>query len=356
MAYTAIDDPSAYFKVQLYTGNGSGGHAITFDDTDTNMQPDLVWIKTRSNSSNHQMHNSLTSETYHYLRPNADVAEITSNSDALTAFGSDGFTIGNDGVINENNYTYVAWCWKGGTTSGISGSGDITPSAYSFNQTSGVSIIQYTGTLSSSGTDTVLHGLGAVPKFFITKQRNSTSVWYVWHTGLTSINYRLNLNANATPADGSGNGSMSNPTSTVIDTNHGGGLNESSQTYQGLIFAEKQGFSKFGTYTGNGSDLFMYLGFRPALVLIKKTSATADWQNIDNKRGDGNGNAAHRLLWASTSDAESPDYEQDLLSNGFRIKHGGEGNHRNEAGATYIFAAFAEQPLVNSNGVPCNAR
>ena len=355
MAYTTIDDPEAYFQVKTYTGNGSADHAMTFDG-DTNMQPDLVWIKTRSNSSNHQMHNSLTSETYHYLRPNADVAEITSNSDALTSFNSDGFTIGSDGVINENNYTYVAWCWKGGTTSGISGSGDITPSAYSFNQTSGVSIIQYTGTLSSSGTDTVLHGLNAVPKFFITKQRNSTSVWYVWHTSLTSINYRLNLNDSPAEADGSGNGSMSNPTSTVIDTNHGGGLNESSQTYQGLIFAEKQGFSKFGSYNANNNvdGPYIHLGFKPAFLLIKEYNNSEAWILWDNKRDPYN--EVQKTLVPNNNNAEdtsSTNDDIDFLSNGFKIRCT---SYINNSGGKYAYVAFAEAPFVNSNGVPCNAR
>ena len=353
-AYTTIDDPSAHFKVQLYTGNGSGGHAITFDDTDTNMQPDLVWIKTRSNSSNHQMHNSLTSETYHYLRPNSDVAEITSNSDALTAFGSDGFTIGSDGVINENTYTYVAWCWKAGGSSSSNGDGSLT-STISANATNGFSICKWTGTGSAL---TVGHGLGAAPELIMMKTLEETNNWLVYHHKKSSnpeTDY-LYLDTNAAIADYSVWNDTS-PTSSVFSVGAWTG-NDDGGDMIAYCFKSIQGFSKFGSYTGNGNanGPFIYLGFRPAFVLIKKVNATADWQNIDNKRGDGNGNEAHRLLWASEDDAESADYPQDLLSNGFKFYHGGEGNHRNESGQLYIYCAWAEQPFVNSNGVPCNAR
>ena len=353
MAYTTIDDPSAYFKVQLYSGNGtaiaSGGNVITFDDTDTDMQPDFVWYKERSSTSGHHLHDSVRGVTKK-VSTDSTAADNT-NTETLTSFNSDGFTVGSAGGSNQSGQTYVAWCWKAGTTSGITTNGDtdVTPSAYSFNQTSGVSIAKW-----SSAAGQVAHGLGKKPQFIMTKRLDAVGSWKTYHEVVDATDF-IKMNDNAARED---NDTVWNDTEPDTVNFTVGSAFGSSDDYISYSFTSIQGFCKLGSYTGNGNadGPFIYTGFRPALVLVKKISATADWQNIDNKRGDGNGNEAHRLLWASTTDAESADYPQDLLSNGFKFYHGGEGNHRNESGQTYIYCAWAEQPFVNSNGVPCNAR
>ena len=183
MAYTAIDDSSAYFKVQLYTGNGSANHAITFDDTDTNMQPDLVWIKNRSQNDGHCIFDAARGAT---KLLDASVADgETTDADTLDSFASDGFQVDADVKVNTNTESYVAWCWKGGTTSGIDTTNTtITPDAYSFNATSGVSIIKYDGNGTAGAK--VAHGLGAIPEVVIIKTAGSSNSWAVYHHKNTS--------------------------------------------------------------------------------------------------------------------------------------------------------------------------
>ena len=354
MAYTTIDDPSAYFKVQLYTGNGSGGHAITFDDTDTTMTPDLVWIKTRSNASNHQLHNSLTAETYHYLETSTTDVLATTNSDALTAFGSDGFTIGSDGVINENTYTYVAWCWKAGTTSGKSTTSEtITPSGYSINATSGFGVFTWSG---SGSNGTITHGLGGdVSKgMIIVKRLNSTAGWQVYHQG-TGATHTIYLNSTAVADDSDTVWNDTAPTSSVFTLGTNAGTNASGGTYVGYVFAPKQGFSKFGSYTGNGNadGPFVYTGFRPAMLFVKNTaSGSTNWYMYDDQRLGYN--VDNNAIYPNTTAGDQTDDDIDILSNGFKPRNTDAGH--NGSGNTIIYAAWAKAPFVNSNGVPCNAR
>ena len=352
MAFTTIDDPEANFQTVLYTGNGST-QSITLPG-DTNMQPDLVWIKTRSNSSNHQVHNSLTSETYHYLRPNATTAEITSNSDALTAFNSDGFSLGSDGVINENTYTYAAWCWKGGTTSGITTDGNttITPSSYSFNADAGFALLKYSGNGTAGAK--VAHGLGKVPKFIVTKRQDEgAESWTTFHAGIGSTKF---VNFNSTSAAGTATNRWNDTDPDTVNFTLGseGSVNASSQPLYAWCFADVQGYSKFGSYTGNGNadGTFVYTGFRPAWVLCKKSSSTGNWNITDTKRNTGNPHG--KQIEINSDGAEFDNERLDILSNGF--KHRASGSDLNGSATSYIYVAFAEAPFVNSNGVPCNAR
>ena len=342
--YTTIDNAGAYFNPVLFTGNAS-----TQSITDVGFQPDWTWLKTRVGTSDHQAFDAVRTATYR-VSPNTTSAQ-TQETASLTSFDSDGFSIGNYYPFNSSGADIVAWNWKAGTTTGI-GSGDITPSSYSFNTTSGFSIVAYAGTLTGAGTATVPHGMGIAAKMVITKDLGQVANWFVQHTSLTTPSYKLNLDSNAAEADGSSNGTMSAPTSVVFDTNWGTGLNDSGQTYIGYVFADVQGYSKFGSYEGNGNvdGAFVYTGFRPAMVIVKSMDSTSDWHLADNKRLGYN--SSNSQLFPSTSAADNTTEAMDLLSNGFKLRIVGDPN----VAETFIYMAFAEAPLVNSSGVPVNAR
>ena len=340
-AYTTIDDPSAYFKVQLYTGNGtaigSNGKVVTFDDTDTDMQPDLVWIKDREDTYSHVLTNSVSGATK-YLNSNGTAVETT-NTETLTAFGSDGFTVGNFAGVNINTTTYVAWCWKESAAAGFD-------------------IVTYTG----NGTDDtdISHNLSAVPKMIIIKNLSAADAWQVYHhknTAAPETDY-LVLDTTAATADAADRWSDEAPTSSVFTLGDGDEVNTNTENYIAYCFSEKQGFSKFGSYTGNGNadGTFVYTGFRPAMIIFKQSSASGEkWYMFDSKRNPFN--LTNELLMANVSDAESVNTTGapiDILSNGFKIR--GTDAAGNASGSTYIYMAFAEAPFVNSNGVPCNAR
>ena len=354
MAYTAIDDPTAYFKVQLYTGNGSANHAITFDDTDTDMQPDLVWIKNIDALDSHCLFDAVRGATK-VMHTDTNADEDT-DTDTLDSFTSDGFQVDADDKVNTNTEDYVAWCWKAGTTSGINATGaDITPSAYSFNQTSGVSIIKYSGN-STSGAE-VAHGLAAVPHLMIIKNIDYSSGegWQVYHQKNTAApeTDALALHDNGATQDQASRWNDTAPGSVLFTLGNDISVN-TGYTYLGLIFSEKQGFSKFGGYTGNGNadGKFVYTGFRPAYVLSKRTNGAADWMLLDSKRLGYNPD--NNPLFPDGSGADSDVNVMDILSNGFKLR--ATSVDINGSGDTYIYAAFAEAPFVNSNGVPCNAR
>ena len=353
-AYTTIDDPEAYFQTVLYTGNGST-QSITLPG-DTNMQPDMVWIKVRNNTFNHYIFDAPRGVNQ-YLKPNQGAAEADGDPDHLTAFDSDGFSLGGTAGVNYNTATFVAWCWKAGTTSGIGTSGqDITPSAYSINTTSKFGIYAYGG----NGTDDsqINHGLGVAPKFIIQKVRsNGDQDWHVFHAKNTSApetDY-LYLNSTAATTDRVESWSDELPDTTDITLGTSNDGNQSGQTFIMYAWGEVQGFSKFGSYTGNGNadGTFVYTGFRPAYLLIKRTDATENWIIQDNKTSPYN--PTHDFLQAdSPSIPTAGGTPIDLLSNGFKPRT--TSVYSNTSGGTYVYAAFAEAPFVNSNGVPCNAR
>ena len=340
MPFTEIDDPSAYFKVQLYTGTGSS-HAITFNDTDTEMQPDLVWNKSRVDAYSHNFCDSVRGVTK-MLEGETTAAEST-NTNAVTAFGSNGFTVGSDNGNNKSSSTFVAWCWKESATSGFD-------------------IVTYTG---DGSTRTVSHSLSAVPKVIICKSRGNTDGstsaarnWNVYHAGIASDAETDAIFLDLTNAASDDNGPWNDtaPTSSVWSMGNHDGTNLSNLTYVAYLFAEKQGFSKFGKYTGNGNadGTFVYTGFRPAFTIIKKTNNTQAWIMWDNKRNDFN--IVNHDLQANDSAAEGTASTTicDYLSNGFKLR--GSGAPVNASGDSFIYMAFAEAPFVNSKGVPCNAR
>ena len=351
-AYTTIDDPSAYFKVQLYTGNGSGSRAIAFDDTDTNMQPDFVWIKTRSFSDNHEVYDSVRG-VQKRIMSNDSGAEET-RSQGLLAFSSDGFTVGTSDGVNKNTETYVAWNWKAGTSftndASATGIGTID-SAGSVSDVAGISICTYTGTGSNA---TIRHGLSSAPHVILCKQRSATQKWIVYNKSAGATN-TLHLDTNETLQDNSAFNDT-DPTTSVFSVGTIVNSNASSGTYVAYCFSPIQGYSAMGKYTGNGSSTsppFIFTGFKPSFVLLTCTNETDDWFLHDNLR-DGY-NDDNEYLRPSIPDAEGSNVNRiRLLSNGFSCPTTDKSH--NKSGNSYVYLAFAESPFVNSKGVPNNAR
>ena len=348
-AYTTIDDPEAYFQVKTYTGNNST-NAQTLDG-DTDMEPGMIWFKRRDSSANHSLFDAVRGVTKR-LATNT-TGNDTTVSDALTSFNSDGFTLGNDAsnYINYNTATYVAWCWKAGTTSGLSG-GTITPDAYSFNATSGTSIVKFEGNGSVGAT--VVHGLGAVPKMIIIKGTDLyVNNWQVYHVGGGNTG-NLVLNNTDAFADDDSRWNDTTPSSTVWTMGSGATLNYDGRTFVAYVFADIQGFSKFGSYKGNGDadGPYIFLGFRPALLITKRTDSTGDWLMYDIKRDGFNDQNDYLKVNATT--AEQADVDIDILGSGFKIRN--TSNDGNNSSGTFIYMAWAETPFVNAEGVPGTAR
>jgi hypothetical protein len=350
-----IDKPNLHFETKLYTGTGS-----SLAISGLNFAPDLVWIKIRSSADSHALYDSVRG-VQEILQSDRTNAEIT-QTNGLSAFDSDGFTIGDNGQINTNTSTYASWNWKAGTSftndASATGIGTID-STGSFNNDSGFSIVSYTGNATDNAS--VKHGLNTAPKMVIIKDLSDTSVWGVWHQGLTNGGYRLTLNTNAAQTDDSafiGGGDRAIPTSSVFFLGSGGGGNGANANIA-YCFAPKQGYSKFGSYTGNNNanGPFVYTGFKPAFIMMKSTSTGGDnaysWSMFDNKRSSYNIERA--MLKANLSAAEytsGSNADVDILSNGFKMRS--SPNETNGAN-TYIYMAFAENPFVTSTGVPAQA-
>ena len=343
-AQTDDDIPTKQFDVTTWTGNSSS-RTIT-----TNMQPDLVWIKSRSNANVNELYDSTRGATKR-LQSNATNAEDTRSSE-LTGFSSSGFTLGSStfGGTNYNSYTYVGWSWRanGGTTASNT-DGDVTSTVQS-NTKAGFSIVQYVGNRSSAGTSTVGHGLGGVPDMFITKPTSHSGRWYVWHTGMSGASYMLELNTNSAEQDKSANGSMSLPTSTVFDITYTEGLGENGETHIGYFWRSIEGYSKFGKYTGNGDadGPFIYTGFRPRLIFVKRIDSTASWYAWDTARSTFN-KIDDYIEWDQNTPEETGYAGQayDFLSNGFKAR--GNNNIGNSTGGTYIYGAWSDVPFKYNN-------
>jgi len=360
MAYTTIDDPSAYFQTALYTGNGST-QSIT-NDGNSNLQPDLIWAKNRNDAYDNVLGDS-TRGAGLTLISNSTSAEVNEGTNALTSFDSDGFSLGgNSGGWNFSAKTYVARQWKanGGTTSSNT-SGTIT-STVQANTDAGFSIVTYTGNGSSS--QTIGHGLGVTPDIVISKSRDSSYTypqWYVYHKDL-STNYFLMLNQTNAELNGNGNYYVdSSFSSSVFGVgNDIYGPNVNGDDYIAYCFAEKQGYSKFGRYEGNGYNTgsYIYLGFKPAFFMVKSKSNTSNWLILDSKRDPNNfgtpgGTGTHRLF-PNLSNAEDVSEAYDFFANGFQPRN--SGSLANIGAQEYVYMAFAENPFVTSTGIPTTAR
>ena len=352
MAYTTIDNPELFFQVKTYTGTGSAV-SITLDGSE-DMQPDWVWIKNRGNSARHMLYDVIrgVQETLFSDLTNAE----TAGAGHLTAFNSDGFSLGDNsgtGSSNGSSETYVAWCWKAGGSASSNSNGSIT-SSVSASSTSGFSIATYTG----NGTDnaTFGHGLSSAPEMVWLKQRNSTGNWRVGATPMdSSFDEVMNLNLSNAKASASTIFSAVAPNSTVVTLGTESDANGSSNTFVAYSFHSVQGYSKISKYTGNGSSdgPFIYCGFKPAWVIVKRLAGVNQgWYMWDNKR---NGfNRRNYNLEANDDAAEDDGNERiNLLSTGFKWIV--NDTIVNNSGTEYLFMAFAESPIVNSNGVPNNA-
>ena len=366
MAYTDIDNPELYFQTKLYTGNG-GTQSITLDGS-KNMQPDWTWIKKRNGAADSSLMDSVRG-VRKSLRSNSTAADYTESS-GFSSFDSNGFSF--DGTaynhVNRSSDTFVAWNWLAGGSASSNSNGDIT-SSVSANTTSGFSIVLWTG---SSASATIGHGLSSAPELVIVKNRTDSSTdWRIGNTvvsGKTMADdngYYLEFDTGAIANPGSktiwGSG-PSAPTSTVFSVGSNNSNNGSSDNMIAYCFHSVKGYSKIGSYTGNGNTngTFVYTGFLPAWVMVKKSNSTGKWVIWDNKRNDdapAGGNYIDRLLYANASDAEvdtGGSLQIDFLSGGFKLR--GTGTDCNASGSTYIYMAFAESPFVNSNGIPTNAR
>ena len=356
MAYTTIDDPSAYFQTTLYTGNG-GTNAIT-NTGNSDLQPDWIWFKRRDGADNHILFDVIRGVTKGIY---ADIDNAQDNlADSLSSFNSDGFTLGADtgsgGSINGSSETNVAWQWKAGGSASSNSDGSIT-SSVSASTDAGFSIVSYTGNATNGAT--VGHGLGAVPEMLIGKDLSDTSGWGVWNKDLTNGGYRLTLSTTDAQSDDTalfGGSSRTVPTSSVFTLGSGGGLNGANANII-YAFSSVKGYSKIGSYTGNGNldGPFCFTGFKPAFVLGKRTDSAGGWWLSDNKRSSGF-NLNDEYLVADSSNAEQNDgsFASDFLSNGWKAR-ATNGNF-NADGGKYIYMAFAESPFVTSTGVPATAR
>ena len=349
MAYTTIDDGSEYFQTALYTGNATQRN-IT-NDGNSDLQPDWVWIKCRSAVESHMLYDSSRGVTKD-LRTDGTNAENT-NAQGLQAFNSDGFQIGTLQNVNFDTKTMVAWQWKanGGTTSSNS-DGSIT-STVQANTTAGFSIVTYTGNGTSGAT--IGHGLNSAPEWTIIKRRSDTEAWPVWHTAFGSA--QSNVRLNGTDAVDTSSSAMFNntfPTSSLITLGNGNFVNTNTETYVAYCFSEVKGYSKFGSYTGNGSSdgTFIYTGFKPAWFLAKRTNDSSHWTMLDTTRNPFN--LAENYFHANETNAENNNNQKaDFLSNGIKLR---SSSRHNDSGSTFIYMAFAEHPFVSSEGVPVTAR
>lgn len=340
MAYTTINKPNLHFNTVLYTGNGG-----TQSVTGVGFQPDLVWIKDRVATDYHWWTDAIRGATK-TLHSNVATAETT-QSTSLTAFGGSGFTLGSDASVNRNGDTFVSWNWLGANTTVSNTLGTIT-STVSANTTAGFSVLSYTGNGTSSPT--FGHGLGVAPKFVIIKNRQATESWQVW----LNNNIRLQMNTTNTSL-----GTLPISTSSTLITlpTFDGAWNTSAVTYIAYCFAPIKGYSSFGSYTGNGSTdgTFVYTGFKPAYLMIKQSSASGEgWFILDNKRETINPMGTLLIANDAGADNTSQNPILDFTSNGFKLRRTWSGV--NGSGSTYIYAAFAEQPLVGTNNIPATAR
>ena len=368
MAYTTIDDPSAYFQTALYTGTGSG-FSVT-NSGNSNLQPDWVWVKDRDASNDHKITDSsrlASGKPSITLESNTAVAEFDDADPMSTdSFDTDGFTIGTNGNYNTDGNTYVAWQWKcnGGTTASVSvGTNDgntTTACVRQVNTTAGFAIITYTA--DSNGEQFLEHGLGVAPTFLLVKDRGNEESWIVGHEGnlgTTAFHNYLELNTN-TSSQTENRWLNTAPTSTAINIGPNNSVGGNGRNYVCYAFAPIQGYSKFGKYTGNGlaDGPYIHTGFKPAWVMVKKSSADHSWYmqygstNIDS--GDQGSNPVKNSLQANSNSADASENSMDFLSNGFKLRTTGNG-HNTDTG-TYIYMAFAEKPFVSSEGVPATAR
>ena len=343
MAYTDIDDPSAYFQTKTYAGTDASPQAFTLDGN-SDLQPDWVWIKNRGYANKHVVFDSVRG-VEKSLTTNSTAVEVNQNADGgyLSAFNSDGFTLtegsGSDNDTNDNRYTYVAWNWKKTADAGFD-------------------IVLYTGNATNR---TIAHSCGSVPTMIITTDRAGNN-WFVYHVGMGNTKMiKLNqTNAEEAKAE---IWNQTTPTASVFTLGTDNDANEDGNSFVAYLFSDVQGYSKMGSYTGNNNTdgPFVYTGFKPAWIMIKRTGTAntatnmngSHWVILDNKRDPVNGGTAAALTANRTTAEDTSNLtDVEFLSNGFKFRGGADAVNAED---TYIYMAFAENPLVTSKGVPATA-
>ena len=345
MAYTTINKSTDYFNTKLYTGNGST-NAIT----GVGFQPDFTWIKQRAGSTSHMLFDVIRGATY---RLSSDTTEANGQySTSLTAFGSDGFTLGSFNDVNINSGTFAAWNWKANGLGSSNTDGSINTTYTSANTTSGFSIIQYTGNATAGAT--IGHGLGKVPKMIIFRRYAQAENWGVYFSALGNTK-SLNLNLTGAETTDANFLNSTTPTSSLI-TLGTSVLSNASNPMIAYAFAEIPGFSKFGLYEGNGNfnGPFVYTGFKPSFIMVKAKGQTESWYINDNKRPGYNTNNYYLNPNTNSAEGTSTTLATGLLSNGFKPFN--TDTSMNTSGQGYVYMAFAENPLVSTNGNAATAR
>ena len=355
MAAPTIKQPNKHFTPTLYEGNGtaigSGGKTIT----GLEFKPDLAWIKNRDAADSNALYDSSRGATKQ-LESDTTTAETT-ESEGITSFTSDGYTLGSLDQVNTNNESFVGWNWKsnGGTTASNT-DGSIT-STVQANTTAGFSIVQWTGDNASSAT--VGHGLSSVPEWILIKNMSDATDWWVYHKSLTADK---NLKLNTTDAQGTfatGKYDHSGITSSVMTLAQGSSsansINGASDNMIAYCWHGVDGFSKFGSYTANNDTdgPFVYTGFKPAFVMVKNIVSTYSWFMFDNARDPSN--PVSNFLAADQSTVYSSQAVLDFVSNGFKIRIG-NASGANHSTNTHIYMAFAEHPFVGDGTSPVTAR
>ena len=346
MAYTTINKSSLHFNTVTYTGNGS-----TQNITGVGFQPDLVWAKRRSADGWHFWTDAVRGAGKVVYSNRTDVEFTDTDSSDINSFLSDGFSVGSNADINGNGQTHVGWNWKANGAGSANTDGTIN-STVSVNTTAGFSIVKYTGT-GSAGT--VGHGLGVAPKMIIVKCLDTAKAWTVYHSALGSSAAIFLEQTSAATTSNTAYFNGTDPTTSVFSIGSSTNVTNSGDEFIAYCFAEKTGYSKFGSYTGNGSSsspTFIYTGFKPKFVIVKCTNEADEWFMHDDKR-DGY-NDDNEYLFASVTNVEGTNTNRiRLLSNGFSVPTTDKSH--NKSGNSYIYMAFG-QSIVGSNNVPCTAR
>ena len=345
MAYITFQ-PKDHFNTVAWTGTSSSPLNVT----GYGFNPEIIWNKYRAGAGDHQLYDSVRGATK-MLVPNSTNGQST-NSNGVTAFITDGFTAGSD--ININGGNSVAWGWKANGQGSANTDGTINTLYTSANTSSGVSVMTWNGT-GSNGT--IGHGLGKVPKMLIIKRTDGTQAWMVYHAGAGN-NSEGQLTSGAFSASSTA-WQDTDPTTSVfyVSGTTGDSVNASGYAYVGYAFADVNGCTKVGKYTGNGNadGPMVYTGFKPAFLMYKNiTDSATNWQIHDSARSPANLSVNRLNPNDNSQEVTSTGDSFDLLSNGFKVR--GTGSNSNTNAKTYIYLSFAAEPLVSSNDVPATAR
>jgi hypothetical protein len=358
MAYTDIDFPAEYFNTVIWTGDGTSPRNIT----GVGFQPDMVWQKSRSLAYTHSISDVVRGANKRLQSNDSDAEQTDFAYGYTSAFISDGFTAISGATsienFNQSSATYVAWNWLA-NGAGVSNTAGSISSTVSANTTSGFSIVSYTGNRTPTADQSIGHGLGAVPSMMIVKNRsNGSRGWRVYHKSLGTPDKELILNSYAAVGTDTATWGNTTPTSSVFYVGASGETNTAGENYIAYCFADVKGYSKFGSYTGNGSTdgTFVYTGFKTAFVMMKNASQSGKWLMMDSKRPTAApGNPNNARLFADQSSAENTASNMiDLLSNGFKLRT--SDTDHNASGDINIYMAFAENPFVSSTSIPTTAR